>query len=347
MLNTNVIPPPLGSKPRVDYVDILKGFAILWIIWIHTDHYDFVGTPYRNPIFFFTSGIFFKLKPLKDFALVRLNRLIIPFLFFYLLSYPFRMVVHYWDFRTLADFRFSCILDVFDVCAVLDYLFVNVPLWFLLCLCAIHFIFYGIANLPKWCLLVLAVVVIYFKEFILSVPSPFMINNAVYWMPYFILGYVIGRWFVKNVVSRRQRAIALLICVASFCLVKFGPFATSDYDSMVFHVEVFVFIMMLMSLLSLFDGSPHLEILRFYGKNSLPVLGFHVLILIPLIRVVHRFYPGDQPFFGLIASIIVAAILYPVIRFMNRKYPYFVGKGDLVRSRHGGYAAAGSTPNQK
>jgi len=346
MLINKILPPPCGGvlqQSRVDYVDTLKGLAILWIIWCHTDCYEFL--PNSNPVFFFASGIFFKEKPFREFARIRLNRLIVPFLFFYLLSYPFRMVVYYWDNMTLSGFNFGCIADVFRVEAISDYLFINVPLWFLLCLCVIHFLFYGMARWPKPLLIVVAAIIITFKVDILSVPSPFMINNACYWISYFILGFTIGRWFVDNVKTRMQRVVALVCCIVilcAICAISNTAWDSRDVNSVIYHVEVLLVILILLASFSIFDGCRWLGVLRFYGKNSLSVLGFHLIILIPLTRVLHKFYPGYYPLGGLAVSIITAVMLYPLIKLMNRRYPYFVGKADLSRPRSRVGAAGGA-----
>lgn len=66
-----------------------------------------------NSTFFFMSGIFFKTEPFNAFMKKKAKTLLIPFIVFYLLSYPFRIIVHYWDFRTISTFEWKCIFDLF------------------------------------------------------------------------------------------------------------------------------------------------------------------------------------------------------------------------------------------
>lgn len=43
-------PIPFNAQiTRVDYIDLLKGFCILWVIWFHTDYPGEIA--YMNPIF--------------------------------------------------------------------------------------------------------------------------------------------------------------------------------------------------------------------------------------------------------------------------------------------------------
>ena len=47
-------------KQRVEYIDALRGLCIMWVVWYHSVHPDWVGYPFRLPVLFFVSGIFFK-----------------------------------------------------------------------------------------------------------------------------------------------------------------------------------------------------------------------------------------------------------------------------------------------
>ena len=57
----------MAQKKRIDYIDYLKGLTILWVVWYHTSHPEFVDYPPTMPMFFFLSGIFFKPYPLLEF----------------------------------------------------------------------------------------------------------------------------------------------------------------------------------------------------------------------------------------------------------------------------------------
>lgn len=316
------------AKRRVDYVDLLKGFTILWIVWFHCDCFAVMSTPAHVAVFFFLSGMFFTAKPFAKFALSKLNRLAIPFLFFYLLSFPFSIIVWWWDNRTIATFDYGHILDVFKVSSSFEYLF-NVPLWFLVCLCSLHFIFYVLHRLPKWMLLIVAVLIILYDDYICSIPMPFMINRAVYWLSFFIFGFVIGRWYLQNVVTLRHRIIAVFAFAVIFIAMKMLPVVDFNVQ---FHANMLGLILLLLSIFSLLDGNPKLDFLRFYGVNSLTVLGLHYLMVIPPQRLMHKFYPDGNPYWGFVIACVVTLMLYPIIKYMNAKWPFLVGKSDLIKS---------------
>ena len=89
-------------EKRIDYIDTIKGVVIFGVVWVHTAHPNWLTPLLVNTIFFFLSGIFFKRKPIGTFLKEKVQSILIPFSFFYLISYPFRMIVHYWDHRTLS-----------------------------------------------------------------------------------------------------------------------------------------------------------------------------------------------------------------------------------------------------
>lgn len=72
----------LTISSRIDYFDLLKGFAIMWIVWYHQPHPTFVDHYFYVPLFFFISGILFKHKDVKSFLKGLCFRIKNPFLFF-------------------------------------------------------------------------------------------------------------------------------------------------------------------------------------------------------------------------------------------------------------------------
>lgn len=312
-------------KTRVDYIDLIKGIAIFGVIWVHTCCPKWLTL---NFIFFILSGFFFKRKPFKDFLMIRVRAMLVPFLFFYLLSYPFQMVVHYWGNRTLSNFDWGCIWDVFDISARTDYLFVNVPLWFIICLFVIQVIYYFVSYLDKRLIAVLAVLCLMAKDLFYGFPAPFMINAAFYYMGFFALGNVLGKPWIEKLKDKRFRHTSLLLSVVFMAIVVgFNYSFTSDWVAQqVKHIKLFMVFFTLMSVASCFNENKHLSLLRFFGENSLIILGIHVLPLIVIKRISMKLFGDCTPMMGFVHSIICIAIMYVVILFCNRYIPFLVGK---------------------
>lgn len=316
---------------RVDYIDVIKGFVIFLVIWVHTACPNWLTPLLVNSIFFFLSGIFFKRKPLKIFLFDKVRYILFPFMFFYIVSYFFRILECYWDNRTLASFDWGMILDVFDISTRTDYLFVNVPLWFLICLFVIQMLYYFVSYLDKRLVAVIALLCIGLKNVFLSIPTPFMINAAFYYMGFFAFGNLVGKPWIDKLYDIRFRKVSLGISVLLFValFVPMGDFEGELYE-LCYHIKLVMVFFILMSLASWFNGK--LSLVRFWGVNSLTILGLHILVLTVMIRITNALYGECSPFTGFMQSVIVMAIMYVVILFCNRYIPFLVGKKHAERA---------------
>lgn len=130
---------------RIEFVDLAKGVCILMVVaghcgfhWLTLPGYNTV----RMPLYFVLSGLFFKDYGGWSGLLVRkTNKILVPFLFFYLLAY----VVFYllkWFAPSLLVTTARGICDVFN-----NRQYFNGPLWFLLALFWCHVLFYAITRM--------------------------------------------------------------------------------------------------------------------------------------------------------------------------------------------------------
>lgn len=53
---------PTGGGKRFEYIDILKGFTIIWVLWMHMDMPELIYPSVQMPIFFFLSGTLYHAK---------------------------------------------------------------------------------------------------------------------------------------------------------------------------------------------------------------------------------------------------------------------------------------------
>lgn len=316
---------------RVDYIDVIKGIAIWGVIWRHTTYPDWLTL---NFIFFILGGFFFKRKPIKVFLKEKIQYIIIPFLSFYAVSYPFRIIVHYWDYMTLSTFDWGCLFDVFNISTTTDYLFVNVPLWFLVCLFVIQLLYYFISYLDKRLIFAISILCLCSKSFLFSIPTPFMINAACYYMGFFALGNLLGKPWIEKLKEVRFRKVSLVISGLLFAML-FIPIVHLDgwiYD-VVYAFKLLMAFFIMMSVASWFNEKRYLSLVRFYGENSLTILGLHMLPLTVLIRITNAVFGETTIFAGFVQSVIVMAIMYVVILFCNKYIPFLVGKKHAERVR--------------
>lgn len=314
------------ENKRIEYIDLLKGFAILWIVWWHTCHPAFIDPYYHVPLFFFISGIFFKPYPFTVFIKKKIKSLLVPFIFFYLVSYIYRMGVHIWDNRTLAGFPWLNILDVFKCMPNGDYLWVNVPLWFLLCLFNVTIIYYFIQKLPHWFTYIYILLTLVFFDSIEQISTPFFLNDAIRWCAYYSLGNALGSYYLRWLEKNGNAYFAILltsIIYITIILLQLSP-SHSIINSLVSNIKTITFIAFVIPLFSLLKNVQNnkvLHVLNFYGKNSLSVLGFHVPILIIFQRIVTKIWGGVNYWGGFICFVATALILYILIPITNKLFP--------------------------
>ena len=85
---------------RIDFVDLTKGVCIILVVMAHIGgafdklDKDSMLSCFRMPLYFFISGVFFKsYEGLLGFIIRKINKLIIPFLFFYLSAFLLKYII--------------------------------------------------------------------------------------------------------------------------------------------------------------------------------------------------------------------------------------------------------------
>ena len=252
------------TSNRIAYIDLFKGIAIIGVVWVHSHIPPSWLTPFLvNSIFFFISGCFFNRRQDSFYNLIIKNtkRILIPFLFFYVLSYPFRIIVHFWDYRTLSNFDWLCVFDVFHQ----------------------HI---AIRKFPDIIIVLIAAACLFLKSFFYSIPSFFMINVSLYWLGMFALGNILGQRFIK-LLNKKSFNKYIFILISS--LIYIILFSTKLLYTEVILADIFVHLNMLLLILILFSMSSLLVQYRqrgglqysepiwnqFFNRLGIPCLGFN------------------------------------------------------------------------
>ena len=133
---------------RIDYIDLAKGFCIILVVLYHVlnhlhvkSEYVYLLSTFRMPLYFFLSGLFFKeYEGFMGFFIRKINKLLIPFCFFYLTtSFFLPNILHFWGF-TVSHTESLGIHGLWAF--ITKEQFANNPIWFLWCLFTINIFFY-------------------------------------------------------------------------------------------------------------------------------------------------------------------------------------------------------------
>lgn len=141
-------------QKRIEYIDLAKGFCIILVVIYHLTEYYSLQMPLNNffkafrlPLYFFLSGMFFKdYGSFLEFVKRKTNKLIIPFVFWFLLfSVGFVQIqkacgLHLWNVKDYSIVY--CLTDW-----ITRETFPNAPIWFLICLFEVNILFYMIYKI--------------------------------------------------------------------------------------------------------------------------------------------------------------------------------------------------------
>lgn len=270
---------------RIESLDLAKGLCISWVILEHSG----VDIPIPTiacagmPLFFILSGFFYKEGRMKDFIVNKVNRILIPFIAFYLIGYIQVAILKY------AFPNYSYEGSVFD--AFTRRQFYNGPLWFLLAL--------------FWCNIIFCIINHFFKNVILlgisscllaglsawgghhNIFIPLMIDVGFTTLPFFYFGYLLKKYSIPSLNLGKYRKIlslffSVVIYIVTYLFVRtFGESRCLLYNNFicgnVFSAYVIAAVLTI-SILLLCDFLGSIPIISYMGKYSLIALCTHYLI---------------------------------------------------------------------
>ena len=291
---------------RVGYIDTLKGFAIIWIVWWHLKHPEFINPYYHVPLFFFISGIFFKEYPFRCFLKKKISSLLIPLVFFYLVAYVWRILVYYFVNRCWNAFDYSHIWDFFAIDKGQNYLFVNVPLWFIMSLFVIEFLYYFLIKfLPKPAIFLIAIGCVVMKEQVINFASPFMINNSLYWWTFFAFGHLFGGRLIDILKSYKSTIVIVVASALIYILCK--------------PLQTYCFIIIAFAFFAWVGQLSVLRPIKYCGVNSLIIFGLHSPMNITVGHIIESFYHFKAPLWtGALEAFVTVVIISLLAGNINR-----------------------------
>lgn len=278
----------------------------------------------RMPFYFILSGLFFKdYGGIFNLMEKKLNKLIVPFLFFFLIG----LLVAWFKMRSLD---FSLLIDPMDNWAMRA----NSPVWFLICLFWTNVIFCIVCMMVKSLyirgVVVLCIGAIGYILNVYQIFTPLFFGSALTALPFFFTGYLIKRFplLYPNKFDRYNilLAIALIGTGILYSLYRVHPyihFVKNDYKGN--PVEIyFLGICLVLGVLILCKSIRWLPIISYMGRYSIIILGLHGIIVFTL-------GIGQSSFSDLQAFFITIIPCWLAIPFLIKFFPKFTAQKDLIR----------------
>lgn len=314
---------PSATKKRSVEIDILRGVTILWVVMLHLSiSPTCLDSVSRMGILFLISGMFFKPLDLKPFVKKKVTSLLIPLLYFWLISWAIE-VMEYDVPEMLASHSFDW--SIFDFIGRYSYMNVNV-LWFLSVLFVTNVLFCILWNYLKR--YSFRTYVIAFISVIMYLCGAFLVANKIQFkyfsLPdmliyqiYFVIG-VYSSSFWKNVPSIIISLPLALLFVFIFEMLPV-PFLVKTIP---FTLVITAF---LLAFLRILANSPITKSFAFFGVNSIVVYLTHMLIIYsPFGKNMIGSFDGDTGRWLLFLIICIAEV--PLILFFNKYMPFAIGK---------------------
>lgn len=136
--------------------------------------------------------------------------------------------------------------------------------------------------------LILTAAIMIWNEEIKSYPTIFMFNNAVQWLPYFIIGNLFGLKLSRLILDYPSKYIIVLTTLVAFIGLQAIDCNLPAY----FFLKAIVLFLCFMSVLSYFnDNKNHIcAIVRTLGTSTLFILCIHILIQTPFQRAIMKIF---------------------------------------------------------
>lgn len=331
---------------RIDYIDAVKGLAILCIVLLHFEADVF---PYEVNIwiglfmisaFFFTSGwlqgINKKNTTVKDLARKRIRQLGIPYFWFTVLILAFEVI---WYLLGLLESKII-FRDIYKSLVLHGI----GTLWFLPVLFFGECIFCMLRNsertiLYSLLLLIISICIIYAYDLIwpplidaddlhriINAPLCVIVWTSRAW-PIIAIGFVLSNYFSKylNKANFRIAFLGLCMLLVSIYLVV--------YPIKLGLANIFlVNILSAFSMMCLFSCIGRMNVnhfFTFWGRNSLVLMCTHFSITLEIFKAIDMHLFHHDAFKGpitLVYFVMAIIVTYPMVWLFNNKLAFMLGK---------------------
>lgn len=336
-------------QQRIQYIDLAKGFCIILVVLYHVlqhfrvqSEYVYLLSTFRMPLYFFLSGLFFKeYEGFLGFFLRKINKLFIPFCFFYLTtSFLLPNILHFCGV-TVPHTEALGIQGLWSFITIEK--LANGPLWFLWCLFIINIFFYlCVIIVKKTCVsnawqAVLMVILCFTIGIVNSLFIASHINllgfvdSAMAALPFFSVGYIFNKYTDVLHPNTWDKYLPLLVAICFALTFIFGGRCSYMHNRFWINPIAQYLCGITGTMFVIFSAKiiHNLPFISYWGRYSIMILVSHQLllqILSPLFRKAHLPIP--------VAIVILLGVVmfsYQLLIPLMKKYlPYVTAQKDVI-----------------
>lgn len=322
---------------RIQWIDICKGLAIFLVVLGHTLRnnvsYIYIYS-FHMPLFFFLSGLVLNREKytLKSFVVNRFNTLIVPYVFFYLSTYVYWLLVE----RSFRSFQMEWYKPLFGMIYAGqfgDLMAHNGILWFLPCLFVAEIIFFIVTFINNKKLQLILVVLISLIGSQIKIVLPWCLNIAMCALIFLYTGYICKDKIQTKLEMKNNTIwrVFSLFTILYMLTCTFFPnriaMAGNIYNNiLLFYVTAFLGIAMLTSFSVIINyysnNSLNYKALLYLGCNTLIIFALHQPVL-RIISFIGKSIFVDFPIetnllLAIGGDIVIILCLLPLIKLYKR-----------------------------
>ncbi|MCR1996566.1 acyltransferase family protein [Bacteroides acidifaciens] len=313
---------------RIDYLDIAKliGLSLVCFCHIPLPEGDFHVWVYsfHMPLFFLLSGMFF--KP-ESFSVKRTAmQLLVPFILFNVLAVFMSVCVDFLLYRTLQFPNLHPMKWLMSGYAI-------GPSWFLLSLFCIR-VFCSYAYKYGKIRTLLIVTIVLLGTFVFtencSVWNMLNLGSSVLGLPFYLMGYITKEYVLKYI-NYGGIGTTVLMAIVSLLAILNGQVGIHEHSYGNNMIAFLFFGLMgtaVLVRLSQYIRIPH-KILDTFMQGALFYLCMHTLMFEYMLLIWNKAtgdFSGNTLLEKIIVTILTFVVSYPIIRFMLKFTPIFLGK---------------------
>ena len=332
----------MESKTRIGYLDSIRGLMLFWMLVVHISlNYGIIKfgeavvkpdvfsmmSFFMTPFYFFSGYLFNTKRSFKDFTLNKINKLIIPYVFFTIFG-----IVIYQIYCKIANGTFdlsSGYLKSFISTACLKS---NTPCWFFISLFCVSEIYYilskHVGNGTKRIIILIAFALAFFtngKTQILGY------GNVLLGLVYFHCGQELK----NNGTMLHETKVLIIASVLFLTLGLLLPSSLSFvlnllkggnyFVNLVFSLSACMILFLTLSKLN--DGNKAVSIIQYFGQISLVVFAFHRPVLNYISEPILRNLCPEISYAVFLAVNLVVLLSLSVLihKFLNKYIPLAIG----------------------
>jgi len=337
------------SKKRINWVDQLKGFSIILVVYGHNLPFiDIYIDSFRIPLFFFIAGFFHPKAPSLTLSIIkkRAQQILAPYFLwsFFLFVFWFFLGRKYGDSVHLDLSVTKNFLGIFFAQGGHDYMNWGITMWFLPAI-FLSFIFFGLVRSVKkmthQVILLLTFITIGFLiTKVIDVNLVWSADVALVSLSFYSLGFYSRDFLFKNKKIKYETLLLFtLLIIYVLCAINFSEnvdMFRSKYGNIFFFIVNAVIGISFWVLF--FRRLKKIKFLTFFGQNTIPVLALHnrTMTFIKLLLLV--FWSSKSFNFNelekIILTIMQLILLCPIILMVNKKLPILNGKRKFYEKRN-------------